>query len=406
MKLRYHFKNSFLAVQLIGLLYGAYTHGQEIFRLGVENVSLDGLQRELGLRNRAPVVGLIANQTSRSKDGMRTLDVLRAKNITVQVIFAPEHGFTGTVLAGLTVHDERDRHTGVPIMSLYKEGSGKKVDPAALTDLDCLMYDLQDCGMRHYTYISTLLRAMEGAAAADKPLVILDRPNPLGGLVEGPLVDEGLISFISIASIPLRHGMTVGELAHYFNRYVLKKPVKLVVVPLSGYVKDTHQFELLAQLSPNIQSLQSIHGYSFLGLLGEIAPFDVGIGTDRAFQMFALPKRHAIEWHVVQKILLDAGIESQLYSYMRESKKEDYQGLTLHIPSIQTVQAFPLLLQLLSFFAQQGVTLSFSGFFDKALGTASVRQSLLNSKSCPNGISDAQKALIDFHRHSQPCRLY
>lgn len=376
------------------------------FKLGVESISLAWLQRELGIGGCIPRIGLVANQTSQDQYGNRTLDILRSKHIDVRIIFAPEHGFTGTVPAGLTVDNEQDSKTKVAIMSLYKHGAGKTVDPQALIDVDCVVYDLQDCGMRHYTYISTLLRVMEGCLAAKKPLVILDRPNPLGGMMEGPLVDEELISFISIAPIPLRHGMTIGELAHYFNRYVLKKPVKLMVVPLQGYSKDTHQFTLIAPLSPNIQSIQSVYGYSFLGLLGEIAPFDVGVGTSDAFQMLALPKKHAIRWGLVQKILFEAGIESELYTYLHPRKKEEYQGLRLHIGQIQTVQAFPLLLKLLRFFAQEGTSLTFSGFFDKAIGTGSIRQSLIEARFCQQGLADAQKALVDFERQSFACKLY
>ena len=368
------------------------------FRLGVENISLEWLQRELGVSEHIPRVGLVANQTSQDQSRSRTLDILRAKNIDVRIVFAPEHGFTGAVPAGLTVNNEQDSKTNVAVVSLYKQGAGKTVDPQSLADLDCVIYDLQDCGMRHYTYISTLLRVMEGCLAAKKPLVILDRPNPLGGMIEGPLVDEGLISFISIAPIPLRHGLTVGELARYFNHYVLKYPVQLFVVQMSGYNKNTHKFKLLAALSPNIQSIQSVYGYSFLGLLGEVAPFDVGVGTSHAFQMIGLPKKYTVRWPLVQSILREAGIQSQVLTYSVERKKEEYQGVRLNISDIDKLQAFPLLLKLLAFFEAEGVKLAFSPMFDKAIGAASVRQSIIDRKPFGAGFVAFDKARIQFFR--------
>src|SRR5207249_6044556 len=143
-------------------------------------------------------------------------------------------------------------------------------------ELDCLVFDIQDSGMRHYTYISTLLNTMKIAAEYKKPYIVLDRPNPLGGMMQGPLVQPDLISFISIAPIPLRHGMTIGELAHYFNGHILEKSAILHVIPMHDYNRmNGFAGTFLHQLSPNLLSLQSCYGYSFLGLLGEVEPFDV-----------------------------------------------------------------------------------------------------------------------------------
>ena len=197
----------------------------------------------------------------------------------MQVIFAPEHGFDGKSHAAQEIKDGRDVKTKIPVMSLYGKGTGKKVDPEMIKNIDAFFFDIQDSGMRHYTYISTLFTILKAAEEEKKKVIVFDRPNPLGKAMEGPLVESSLISFISIASIPLRHGMTLGELAEYFNQHVLEKQAALTVVPMKNYDRTVGIEHLHAPLSPNIASKESCHGYSFLGLLGEVKPFDVGVGT-------------------------------------------------------------------------------------------------------------------------------
>ena len=239
--------------------------------------------------------------------------------MVVKYIFAPEHGLNGT-LAERDVHDAIDAKTHIPIISLYGNGTGKMISDAQMNDLDLLIFDIQDSGMRHYTYISTLLNTMKVAAEYGKAYIVLDRPNPLGSLMEGPLVDQSLISFISIASIPLRHGMTIGELALYFNRYVLKKAAPLQVIKMENYDKSTgFAGTFIHQLSPNLQSLQSCYGYSFLGLLGEIEPFDIGIGTPMAFRCITLPEAVVVPkgmWLRLQAVLSSFGVRSFLYDHV------------------------------------------------------------------------------------------
>ena len=293
-------------------------------------------------------------------------------------IFTPEHGLNGVALAGNSVQDSIDEKTKIPVVSLYGKGSGKQITQEVVNDIEALFFDIQDSGMRHYTYISTLLRAMQVAAQHNKLMVVLDRPNPLGLRMEGPLVEDGLHSFISIASIPLRHGMTVGELAWYFNLHVLENPAKLHVIPMKNYDRQVGLNGTLPQpLSPNIQHIQSCFGYSFLGLLGEIEPFKVGVGTDMAFRCILLPaslpfsKEH---WGRLQELLKSYGITSSRYSYVTKKKRQRYVGLKLHIQDINTVTSFPLLLALLQFFNNTGLHRSYSPMFNKAVGTKGVRK--------------------------------
>lgn len=352
------------------------------FKLGVENIS-DKFLRSLSADNSLSYrVGLISNQTGRDQRGNRTVDILLKRGLTIPYILAPEHGFEGRVRAGVSVKNEIDRKTGIPIISMYSSGgdyvisSGKRINPTILSGIDIIFFDIQDSGMRHYTYISTLLCALEAAAQYKKTIVVLDRPNLLGAHMEGPVVDTSLRSFISIASIPLRHGMTVGELARYFNTKVLATPAELRVVPMKDYTRTMKVDVLRAGLSPNLQSLESCYGYSFLGILGEIEPFDVCVGTPLAFQVIALPDTHKIaayEWNKLHAMLARKGIKSSYYSYYNRKRKQTLSGLRLHIADIDQLDSFAVLVDVLKFFRDAGVTLSFSQLFDKAVGTSLLR---------------------------------
>jgi len=230
------------------------------FYLGVENLSAPLINKIVLSPSGSCKTGLITNQTGVDQKDRRTVEVLGSCGCDVRYIFVPEHGMCG-VAAERDVHDSVDEITHIPIVSLYGNGTGKMISIDHLNKIDLLVFDIQDSGMRHYTYISTLLNTMKIAAEHKKPYVVLDRPNPLGGLMQGPLVEDDLVSFISIASIPVRHGMTIGELAWYFNTYVLDNPVLLHVVTMRGYNRISgYSSPFLHQLSPNLQSLQSLYG--------------------------------------------------------------------------------------------------------------------------------------------------
>ena len=350
------------------------------FKLGIENISDSFLQR---LRGRS--IGLITNQTGTDQRGRRNIDLLVQKGLRITHIFAPEHGLAGTVSAGNDVSNVVDKKTGIPVVSLYKKGTGRALDADTMKKIDLLIFDIQDSGMRHYTYISTLLHAIQAAAEHGKAIVVLDRPNPLGGNMEGPLVESDLRSFISIAPIPLRHGMTIGELAWYFNTHELKKPAQLHVVKMQNY----NRFEMLrvqsfTALSPNIKTIQACYGYSFLGLLGEIEPFVVGVHTDKAFQCILLPKNKGVSdatWRRLQVVVHKHGIESMAYRRFSKTRNEHYHGLKLDIPDITRVASFELLVTIVDFFKKEGIQLGFSPSFDKAMGTAQIQQLFLGKVS-------------------------
>lgn len=353
------------------------------YKLGIEAIPRTLIQK---LKNKS--IGLITNQTGRDQHGHRTIDLLRQHGLTIITLFSPEHGLDGDVVAGKLVEDSIDKKTGIPVKSLYQEGSGKKISRSLLQNIEVLMVDLQDCGMRHFTYISTLMATLEAAAAYNKEIIVFDRPNPLGAIMEGSLVEPPLKSFVSIAPIPVRHGMTFGELACYFNERVLKKHAQLTVVWMEHYDRrDGMAGCFPAKLSPNLNSLQACYGYSFLGLLGEIAPFEIGIKIGRPFQALMLPQKCTLspsQWRRLGGVLRGYGIETYYTSCSSKQFKEQYTGLLFGFKNINSVPAFQVLLDVLDFFKETKLPITFSNLFAKAIGTKKIQayfSSVIDHKS-------------------------
>jgi len=366
-----HIMNIIIAFSITSCVYA------DVLKLGIECVS-SALLCELEFKLDEPITcGLITNHTGKDQAGRRSVDILLQQGLHISYLLAPEHGFNGVVAAGVAVTDTVDEKTGIKIMSLYKHGTSREINTDIMDKVDLLLFDMQDVGMRHYTYIATMLYAMQSAALHNKPFVVFDRPNPLGHRIEGPVVHEVIPgSMIAAAPIPLRHGMTVGELAYFFNRYVLSKPVHLHVVKMENYTRTAVPEKLLQNVSPNIQSARSCYGYSFLGLLGEVRPFDVGVGTDYAFARIGLPAQYQIApvvWKSLHELLASAGIDAALHTYTR--RKQLFNGVTFSkIASIEKVASFELLLGVLMLFKKAGVPLKFSDYFDRAIGTHLVQQ--------------------------------
>ncbi len=388
---------------LILLLFTSKVNAE--FKLGLENIS-----HELLTQLKTQRLGLITNQSGVNQQGKRNIDVLQEHNLTITYIFAPEHGFKGTVGSEKAINDSIDTTTNIPIISLYGNGTGKSIHPKKINNIDTLVFDIQDSGMRHYTYISTLLHTMQDAAEFNKNFIVLDRPNPLATRMEGPLVSKDLISFISIASIPLRHGMTIGELALYFNKYVLKKPVKLQVVKMHNYSRNNGAYDkLLAPLSPGIRSIQSCYSYSFLGLLGEIAPFHVGLKTDSPFQCILLPKTIKFSennWRKLQALLKSYNIESKRHTIFNKKLNQNFSGLRLHIKNINTVNSFSTFLSVLDFFKKNGVKLFYSKAFNLAIGTKGLQETIAGTLSRKKFLAMTEQDLKDFFKQAKPLFIY
>jgi uncharacterized protein YbbC (DUF1343 family) len=235
-------------------------------------------------------VGVFANQTSRV-GGTHLVDTLRASGINVVRIFSPEHGFRGDADAGEKVNGYRDSLTGVDVVSLY----GNHVKPTTddINDVDILLFDIQDVGVRFYTYMSSLQYLLQAAVDNHKPLVLLDRPNPNGFYIDGPVLDRKFSSFVGLQSIPVVYGMTLGEYARMLlgEGWVKKGDTltgfQLTVIPCGQY---THRslYSLPVKPSPNLPDMQSVYLYPSLCWF-EGTVISLGRGTDKPFQVFGHP---------------------------------------------------------------------------------------------------------------------
>jgi len=334
-------------------------HTQNL-KLGLENFGPKVINK-LSI-NKKTKIGLITNYTGIDQQKRRNIDLLIKRHLNLVTIFVPEHGLEGKILAAKNVPNSIDAKSKIKVLSLYKDFKFKPIEEK----LDVLIFDIQDCGMRHYTYISTLYRILEYAAKNNKTIIVLDRPNPIGGNMEGPLVEKELISFISIAPIPVRHGMTVGELAKFFNNNVLTEKANLHIVKMSNYKRAP--YKILTPLSPNIPNTKACYGYSFLGLLGEVSPFKIGVGTNKPFQSIYIPNFN--KWYNLNNILVKQGITSTVNNGLQITK--------IDINKLHSIQTF---LDILDFFKSKNIEFNFAKTFDKAIGTILFKKYLLGEIS-------------------------
>ena len=232
-------------------------------------------------------VGLVVNQTSMIGN-QHLVDSLLSLGISIKAIFAPEHGFRGTADAGAAISNGKDTQTGLPILTLY--GPRKQPSKEDLSGIDWMIFDIQDVGARFYTYISTMHYVMESCAKYDINFLVLDRPNPNGHFVDGPILEPGYQSFVGMHPIPVVHGMTVGEYAQMINGEAwLKEGAKcaLTVIPCANY--DHQQaYNLPIKPSPNLPNMTSIYLYPSLCFF-EGTVISIGRGTDRPFQLIGHP---------------------------------------------------------------------------------------------------------------------
>ncbi len=237
-------------------------------------------------------LGLLTNPTGVTRDGAPALNVLRDLNLNVVALFSPEHGpradREGAIESGQTAE-------GLPVHSLY--GATRRPAPAMLDGLDAITIDLQDVGARFYTYASTMFHLLEACAGRNIAVVILDRPNPLGGGCEGPIIEPDLQSFVGLAPLPITHGMTMAELAFWFIDYA-KLDAEILVSPVEGWSRDMRWPQTglpWRRPSPNLPDFTAAAWYAGLCLL-EFCDFSVGRGTNAPFQILAVPDFRAQEF--------------------------------------------------------------------------------------------------------------
>ena len=237
-------------------------------------------------------VGVVAHHASllfNKSNNQHLIDFLKENDIEIKKIFAPEHGFRGKADNGEKIGDYYDNATGIPVISLY--GKNKKPSEENLKNLDIVIFDLQDVGVRFYTYISTLHYVMEACAEMKIPLILLDRPNPNLHYIDGPVLEEEYSSFVGMHPVPIVYGMTIGEYALMINgEGWLKKNLvaELKIIPVENYTRKS-VYELPIRPSPNLPNSQSIALYPSLCLL-EQTVISVGRGTEKQFQIFGHPQ--------------------------------------------------------------------------------------------------------------------
>ncbi len=315
-------------------------------------------------------IGIVTNQTGILSDKTHLVDFLLEKKIAIQTIFAPEHGFRGTADAGEHVVDGKDAKTGLSIISLY--GDNKKPKAAQLAGIDIMVFDLQDVGARFYTYISSLHYVMEACAENGIPLIILDRPNPNGGIVDGPLLEKEFTSFVGMHPIPLMHGMTIGEYAQMVNgEKWLKDGIqcKLIVIPCIDYNRKM-EYSLLVKPSPNLPNDQSINLYASLCLF-EGTNVSVGRGTETQFQIYGSPFLAKTNFNFTPKP--NFGAKDPLYNG-KECFGED-------LTSYPKLKQLELKWLIKAYQNTSDKTKFFNGFFTKLAGTKKLQQQIESGTS-------------------------
>ncbi|MCB0306934.1 MAG: DUF1343 domain-containing protein, partial [Calditrichaeota bacterium] len=250
--------------------------------LGVENFLRNHLNLVKGKK-----VGLITNPSGVDRYLNSTADeFFKHPDIDLTALFGPEHGIRGAIYAGEKISDEVDPHTKLPVFSLY--GKHRKPTAEMLQNLDVLVVDIQDIGIRAYTFIYTMAKVMEAAAEFDKEVIVLDRPNPLGGIaIEGNLVQEGFFSFVGMYPIPYRHGMTIGELAKLFNRE-FKINCDLTVIPMLNWERNMFWDDTRlpwVPTSPHVPHWETTLFMSATGLFGELRTLSEGVGYTSPFEI-------------------------------------------------------------------------------------------------------------------------
>ena len=316
-------------------------------------------------------VGIVANQTSvifKVKSSYTHLvDSLVSLKIDVKNVFAPEHGFRGIADAGEHIKDGIDTKTGVPILSLY--GDNKKPKPEQLKNIDIMIFDIQDVGARFYTYISSLHYVMEACAEARIPVLILDRPNPNGHYIDGPILEMAHQSFVGMHPIPVVHGMTIGEYANMINgEKWLKNGVQceLKVIPIKNYTHQTN-YSLPIKPSPNLPNDTSINLYASLCFF-EGTNVSVGRGTNRQFQVFGSPFLDKTKYTYTFMPKPNEGAKSPLY--------QDKICYGMNLSSEKNIHELHLDWLILAYKNTQKKSEFFNSFFTKLAGTKKLQQQI------------------------------
>jgi uncharacterized protein YbbC (DUF1343 family) len=366
-------------------------------------------------------VGLVTNPTGIDSKLKSTIDILfEAPEVNLVALYGPEHGVRGNYSAGEYVDFYIDESTKLPVYSLY--GKTRKPTTEMLKDVDVLVFDIQDIGSRSYTYISTMGLVMEAAAENNKEVVILDRPNPLGGnRVEGNLVEDGFYSFVSQFSIPYIHGLTVGELAMLLNEEGLlnnKAKCKLSVVKMEGWNRSIYFEETglpWVLTSPHIPHPYSAFYYAASGIVGELrGVVSIGIGYTLPFQTFAAEWINSVELANKMNSYNLPGVIFRPITYKPYyafGKDKMLNGVQIHILDYDIVELIPIQFYFLQAVNElYGKNLIVEGsnndMFDKVLGTNKIREKFIINQKVEEIIPYLNKDIDNFKRISKKYYLY
>ena len=320
-------------------------------------------------------VGLVVNQSS-MVDSVHLINYLVSKGVDVKGIYAPEHGYKGNVERGKHVDGEIDAETGIPVYSLY--GKNHKPSPEILKDIDVMVFDMQDVGVRFFTYIYTMTRVMEASAENGIQVIVLDRPNPIGYYVDGPMLKPGFESGIGLFPIPVIHGLTVGEFAMMVNgEHWLKDGIQcdLEVIKVENYTHET-KYQLPVFPSPNLAEMKSIYLYPSICLF-EGADVNEGRGTYKPFQQFGAPYYTPQDFSYVPKsipvLALHPKFEGETcYGY-------DLSGMTMN--QLQDIKQLEIKYVIDFYNKCDDKENFFTSFFDKLAGTDQLRKQIIEGQS-------------------------
>ena len=347
-------------------------------------------------------VALMSNHTGMVGE-KHTLDILIENGINVTAIFSPEHGFRGTAREGEHVKSSVDEKTGVPILSLYDGKSGRPSDES-MQKFDVLIVDIQDVGLRFYTYYITMVRLMDASAEHKKQVIIFDRPNPNGYYVDGPILDMKYKSGVGYLPIPVVHGMTLGELAQMVNgeKWLTDgKQVELTVIPCLNY---THQtlYRLPIAPSPNLRNMLSVYLYPSVCLF-EGTPVSLGRGTDKPFLCYGHPNMiHASE-----------GIDVRRYDFVFHPTASTQKGRTCYGVDLSGMseeealkKGFCLDYVIDAYKALNMDNFFFSAFFEKLVGVEYIRKMIIAGKTAEEIKATWEDDVKQFIIQRKPYLLY
>ena len=353
-------------------------------------------------------IAVVANQTSLI-GSTHLVDSLIALGIEIKTVFAPEHGFRGDQEAGVTIKNETDSKTGLPVVSLY--GKNKKPQPSQLDSIEIVVFDIQDVGVRFYTYISTMHYVMEACAEKGIPLIVLDRPNPNSNYIDGPILDTAYRSFVGMHPVPVVYGMSIGEYAKMINgEKWLKGGIKcdLTVIPCTGYTHET-PYVLPVKPSPNLPNSRAVSLYPTLCFF-EGTALSVGRGTDLPFQVVGHPllKGKTNENFSFTPVsatgggfIVQAGNTCYGYNFSKSGMLEKEKWIDT-IPGIK----IELFIDLYNRFPEKNNFFGKDLFFDKLAGNSTLRKDIIAGKNATEIRSEWKKDLDEFKKIRQKYLLY